>query len=88
MRGTDHHKVAMATFSNGLKALTAMQADLEKAGCAEWIRRFIAVEVRHLRSLQNSADSSIRQHKIDRMNHYEENTDAALADTTTADTGP
>jgi hypothetical protein len=49
----------MAASAQAFKILDATQPHLERAGAPEWLRRFIKIEVLHLRSLFREADAAI-----------------------------
>ena len=56
-----HAKLALAGLANTVKILAAMQPHLERAGCAEWVRRMINVEAFRLESLRAEAERSIKE---------------------------
>ena len=74
-----HGNVALAGLRNAIKILTTSQPHLERAGCAEWVRRMISVEAFRLDSLRAEAERSMHEHEQEAQPHE------PLADTTTPD---
>ena len=59
MRYLNQRLTAKAASDQAFKILDSTQQHLERAGVPEWRRRFIKIEVLHLRSLFREADAAI-----------------------------